>query len=70
MQLFWDEDIGKMWMPEIRIREIESLYYKELKQDMRLTYSALCGRLPVGSCILELEIEICSELTALRRSGD
>jgi N-acetylglutamate synthase-like GNAT family acetyltransferase len=41
-------------MPEIGIEEIESLYYEELKQDMPLTYIALDGEIPVGSCTLEL----------------
>ena len=41
-------------MPEIGIEEIESLYYEELKPDMPLTYIALDGEIPVGSCTLEL----------------
>ncbi|STX43933.1 acetyltransferase [Legionella donaldsonii] len=52
----WYEVLGKIWMPEIGIEEIESLSYKELNQDMPLTYIALYGefRIPVGSCTLEL----------------
>lgn len=50
----WHEVLGKIWMPEIGIEEIESLYYKELNQDMPLTLIALYNELPVGSCTLEL----------------
>ena len=50
----WHEVLGKIWMPEIGIEEIESLYYEELKPDMPLTYIALDGEIPVGSCTLEL----------------
>jgi len=48
----WHEVLGKIWMPEIGIEEIESLYYEELNQDMPLTYIALYGETPVGSCTL------------------
>ncbi len=51
----WHEVLGKIWMPEIGIEEIESLYYKELNQDMPLTLIALYDELPVGSCTLELK---------------
>lgn len=50
----WYEVLGKIWMPKIGIEEIESLYYKELNQDMPLTNIALYGEMPVGSCTLEL----------------
>lgn len=50
----WREVLGKIWMPEIGIEEIESLYYEELKHDMPLTYIALYDETPVGSCTLEL----------------
>lgn len=50
----WYEVLGKIWMPEIGIEEIQSLSYKELNQDMPLTYIALYGEIPVGSCTLEL----------------
>ena len=50
----WHEGLGKIWMPEIEIEEIRSLYYKELNQDIPLTYIALYGEIPVGSCTLEL----------------
>lgn len=51
----WQEVLGKIWMPEIGISEIESLYYEELNQDMPLTYIALHDEIPVGSCTLELD---------------
>jgi hypothetical protein len=51
----WHEVLGKIWMPEIGIEEIESLYYEELNQDMPLTYIALYGEIPVGSCTLQLK---------------
>ncbi len=51
----WHEVLGKIWMPEIGIEEIESLYYEELKHDMPITYVALYDETPVGSCTLELK---------------
>jgi len=50
----WHEVLGKIWMPEIGIEEIEALYYEELNQYMPLTYIALHGATPVGSCTLQL----------------
>ena len=50
----WHEVLGKIWMPEIGIEEIESLSYEELNSDIPLTYIALNGEIPVGSCTLEL----------------
>ena len=50
----WQEVLGKIWMPEIGVEEIESLYYEELKSDMPMTYIALDSEIPVGSCTLEL----------------
>lgn len=58
----WHEVLGKIWMPEIGIEEIESLYYEELKQDMPLTYIALDDEIPVGSCTLELNSGIRPDL--------
>ena len=51
----WHEVLGKIWMPEIGIEEIESLYYEELNRGMPLTYIALYGEIPIGSCTLELK---------------
>lgn len=51
----WHEVLGKIWMPEVGIEEIKSLYYKELNNDMPLTYIALHDEIPVGSCTLELD---------------
>ena len=50
----WREVLGKIWMPEIGIEEIESLYHEELQHDMPLTYIALHDQIPVGSATLEL----------------
>lgn len=58
----WHEVLGKIWMPEIGIEKSESLYYEELKQDMPLTYVALYGAIPVGSCTLEFDGHIRPEL--------
>lgn len=58
----WHEVLGKIWMPEIGIEEIESLYYEELKQDMPLTYIALDGASSVGSCTLQLNDEVRPDL--------
>lgn len=58
----WYEVLGKIWMPEIGIEEIKSLYYEELNQDMPLTYMARYGEIPVGSCTLELNSGIRPDL--------
>lgn len=58
----WYEALGKIWMPEIGIEEIESLYYEELNQDMPLTYIALYGEIPVGSCTLQLKDDVRPDL--------
>lgn len=50
----WHEVLGKIWMPEIGVEEIEALYYAELNQDIPATYVAHCKEIPVGSCTLEL----------------
>ena len=51
----WHETIGKIWLPEISIEEIEALSYEELKSDMPITYIALYDDIPVGFCTLELD---------------
>lgn len=58
----WHEVLGKIWMPDIGIEEIESLYHEELNHDMPLTYVALNGEVPVGSCTLELKGGIRTDL--------
>jgi N-acetylglutamate synthase-like GNAT family acetyltransferase len=58
----WHEVLGKIWMPEIGIEEIESLYDEELKQDMPLTYIALHGEISVGSCTLQLNDDVRPDL--------
>ena len=51
----WYEVLGKIWLPEISIQEIESLTYQEISQDMPLTFIALSGDVAVGFCTLELD---------------
>lgn len=58
----WHELLGKIWMPEIGIEEIESLYYEEMKLDMPLTYIALDGEISVGSCTLQLTDDVRPDL--------
>ncbi|HHF7373689.1 TPA: GNAT family N-acetyltransferase [Legionella bozemanae] len=58
----WQEVLGKIWMPEIKIEEIESLYYEELNQDMPFTYIALDDEIPVGSCTLQLNEDVRPDL--------
>lgn len=58
----WHENLGKIWMPEIGIEEIKSLYYEELNQDMPLTYIALDGEISVGSCTLQLKDDVQPDL--------
>lgn len=58
----WHEVLGKIWMPEIGIEEIESLYYEELNQDMPFTYIALYDEIPVGSCTLQLNEDVRPDL--------
>lgn len=58
----WHEVLGKIWMPEIGIEEIESLYYEELNRDIPLTYIALYGEISVGSCTLQLNDDVRPDL--------
>lgn len=50
----WYEVLGKIWMPEIGIEEIESWYHEWLNHDMPLAYIALYDGIPVGACSLQL----------------
>jgi GNAT superfamily N-acetyltransferase len=58
----WHELLGKIWMPELGIEEIEALYYEELTQNMPVTYIALHGSIPVASFTLQLKDEIRPDL--------
>jgi GNAT superfamily N-acetyltransferase len=58
----WHDVLGKIWMPEIGLEEIEFLYYEELRQDMPLTYIAQYGEIPVGSCTLQLKDDVRPDL--------
>lgn len=49
----WHDVLGKIWMPEIGIEEIESGYYEELNEDLPLAYVALYDGIPVGTCSLQ-----------------
>lgn len=51
----WYELLGKIWMPEITLDEIEFFYNQELKNDIPITYIALYNNIPVGSCTFELD---------------
>lgn len=50
----WHEVLGKIWIPEIGIQEIESWYQEWLNQNMPLAYIALYDDIPVGACSLQL----------------
>lgn len=50
----WHEVLGKVWMPEIGIEEIESGYYDELNEQLPLAYIALDDQTAVGTCSLQL----------------
>lgn len=50
----WHEVLGKTWMPEVGIEEIESWYHEWLNHDMPLAYVALYDDIPVGACSLQL----------------
>jgi GNAT superfamily N-acetyltransferase len=58
----WYEVLGKIWLPEINIEEIESLSYEELKSDTVITYIALHDKTPVGFCTLQLSEDIRPDL--------
>ncbi len=58
----WHEVLGKIWMPEIEMEEIESLYWEELQADMPLTHVAIYDQIPVGSCTLHLKDDFRPEL--------
>jgi GNAT superfamily N-acetyltransferase len=50
----WYEVLGKIWMPEIGVQEIEAGYYEEFNHDIMISYVALYEEIPVGSCTLQL----------------
>ena len=51
----WHEVLGKIWMPEIGIEEIEFLYHEEVKDDTAFTFIALYDEIPVGCCTMKLQ---------------
>jgi GNAT superfamily N-acetyltransferase len=54
MVSLWHEVLGKIWMPEISIQQIESCYQSWLNSHIPLAYVALNNGIPVGSCSLQL----------------
>lgn len=58
----WHEVLGKIWMPEIGIEEIESWYYEELNEELPLAYIAFKDQTPVGTCSLQLNDGIRTDL--------
>ncbi len=59
----WRDVLGKIWMPEMGIEDIEFLYDQELQGDMPLTLIALYNDIPVGSCTVQLKDEIRPDLS-------
>lgn len=51
----WHDVLGKIWMPEIGIDEIEAGYYEEMNEDLPVAYVALLDGAAVGTCSLQLD---------------
>ncbi len=61
----WHEVLGKIWFPELKIQEIESLMYDELNhQDETTSFVALCDEIPIGFCTFKLKEEFWPDLGA------
>jgi predicted N-acetyltransferase YhbS len=59
----WHEVLGKIWFPELKIQEIESLTYDELNhQDETTSFVALYDEIPVGFCTFKLKEEFRPDL--------
>lgn len=59
----WHEVLGKIWFPELKIQEIESLTYDELNhQDETTSFVALHDEIPVGFCTFKLKEEFRPDL--------
>ena len=58
----WHEVLGKIWLPEIGIEEIEALSYQELQQGMPLSFIALNDEIPVGFCTITLTEDFLPDL--------
>ncbi len=59
----WHEVLGKIWFPELTIKEIESLTYDELHlQDEVTSFVALLDEIPVGFCTFKLKEEFRPDL--------
>lgn len=59
----WHEVLGKIWFPELTIKEIESLTYDELSHsDETILFVALCDQIPVGFSAFKLKEEFRPDL--------
>ena len=59
----WHEVLGKIWFPELDVKEIESLTYDEInRQDEAISFVALYDEIPVGFCTFKLEEEFRPDL--------
>lgn len=59
----WHKVLGKIWLPEALLTKIESWYHEWLNDCIPLAYIALHDEVPVGSCSLQLNDGIRSDLT-------
>ena len=59
----WHDVLGRIWVPELTIQEIESLTYDELGHpDETTSFVALCDEIPVGFCTFKLKEEFRPDL--------
>lgn len=60
----WHDVLGRIWFPELTIKEIESLTFDEINHpDETTSFVALCDEIPVGFCTLKLKEEFRPELS-------
>jgi GNAT superfamily N-acetyltransferase len=60
----WQETIGKIWLPDVSIGEIEQGYYGEIQSDnLPISWIALDNDTPIGTCSLSKKDGIRSDLT-------
>lgn len=60
----WHDVLGRIWFPELTIKEIESLTFDELNHpDETTSFVALCDEIPVGFSTLKLKEEFRPELS-------
>ncbi len=58
----WHEELGKIWFPELEVKDIESLTYDELNQHGITSFVALDEMIPVGFCTFKLKEEFQPDL--------